>query len=385
MKKITFLTWHNWESKRQGGFHKFAEYTCKQGIETLFFSFSRPYYIYFKKEERLNKNVLRSLSKGKEYWIGQNKLYNFTWPTLALPNPLFKLFPEKVQRWLQKQSLVPFRNIAEKMAGTDCFVFESCEGILLLDKIKKHFPKAKIVYRPSDPLMIEGCSPELKILETKMLETAGMNFIVNNEGIDVYKKNISDFEKRCKYIILPNGVDYDAFTKKYSIPNSLQKKNTALYVGARDIEWSLILEAAQVLPDVNFVIISPSSLPNKFKNVTKYHNIEYISGISPAKVPSYVTNCNVIIVPNPSDRYKKKPWGITAKYYQAMAAGKPIVAYHDTSELEKYGISVAYNYSDFIRDVKRAMSLGKTEYQFDFSSRNWNVICDKFLTSIEKL
>lgn len=49
MNKITFITYHNWETKRHGGFHAFAEYTCRLGIETMFFSFSRPYYIRWKK------------------------------------------------------------------------------------------------------------------------------------------------------------------------------------------------------------------------------------------------------------------------------------------------------------------------------------------------
>lgn len=35
MKKIVFLTFHNWESNRQGGFHKLAEYCCKQNNNVL--------------------------------------------------------------------------------------------------------------------------------------------------------------------------------------------------------------------------------------------------------------------------------------------------------------------------------------------------------------
>jgi glycosyltransferase involved in cell wall biosynthesis len=386
IRKITYITFHNWDAKRQGGFHKFAEYTALQGIETLFFSFSRPYYIYFKKEERLNRNILKTLCKGKLYPVGQNKLYNFSWPTLALPNPLFKLFPDKVQWCLHKHSLTPFKKIAGKMAGTDCFVFESCEGIVLLDIIKKYFPKAKIVYRPSDPLMIEGCSFEKKRLEIKMLEVADMNFIVNQEGLDIYKKNIPNFEAQCKYMILPNGVNYNAFTKKYAVPNSLQKKNTALYVGARDVEWPLIIESAKSLPNINFIIICPESIPKLYHNkINDLLNIDYIPGISPTEVPAYVTNCDVIIVPNPDNRYKKKPWGITAKYYQAMAAGKPIVAYHDTIHLRNLGIPVTYTHDDFIQVLKETMNKDNVSYSIDLKENSWSRICDKFLSTIQNL
>ena len=51
MKKITFLTGHNWKSNRLGGFHKFAEEALKHSIEVVFFSFPRPYYSYFQHQE----------------------------------------------------------------------------------------------------------------------------------------------------------------------------------------------------------------------------------------------------------------------------------------------------------------------------------------------
>jgi hypothetical protein len=41
MPKIVFLTYHNWESKRQGGFHKLAEGACERRFETVFFSFPK--------------------------------------------------------------------------------------------------------------------------------------------------------------------------------------------------------------------------------------------------------------------------------------------------------------------------------------------------------
>ena len=47
MKQIVFITTHNWQTKRLGGFHKFAEATAAKGMETIFFSFPRPYYGYY--------------------------------------------------------------------------------------------------------------------------------------------------------------------------------------------------------------------------------------------------------------------------------------------------------------------------------------------------
>ena len=63
MNKITFITTHNWDTKRQGGFHKFAEATAAAGIETVFFSFPRPYYGLFMKREQLNPQIIKLLKQ----------------------------------------------------------------------------------------------------------------------------------------------------------------------------------------------------------------------------------------------------------------------------------------------------------------------------------
>ena len=59
IKKITFLTGHSWHTNRQGGFHQFAKAACDAGIETVFFSFPRPYYNYFTKQELYNRKSIQ--------------------------------------------------------------------------------------------------------------------------------------------------------------------------------------------------------------------------------------------------------------------------------------------------------------------------------------
>ena len=101
--KITFVSYHNWETKRIGGFHKLAEGCALAGHEVVFMSFERPYYIYFKKDERLNKTVLRELTTGKAFEVEKNgkkgKILNCTWPTLDLPYVFAKHLPLLVQKW----------------------------------------------------------------------------------------------------------------------------------------------------------------------------------------------------------------------------------------------------------------------------------------------
>ena len=89
------------------------------------------------------------------------------------------------------------------------------------------------------------------------------------------------------------------------------------------------------------------------------------------------------MVPYVTDFYKNRPLGITAKYYQAMAAKKPIVAYCDTPKLSDAGAVVTYAYDDFIGAVKEAAKLDSKEYSFDLSNRRWESVTQKFLELVE--
>ncbi|MCM1139813.1 MAG: hypothetical protein NC453_14695 [Muribaculum sp.] len=383
--KIVFLTFHNWVTKRIGGFHKLAESAAKAGHEVIFFSFDRPYFTALKHEERLNRHVLITLSKGITYQLDDNghKITNCTWPSLRLPNIIHKRMPDPINHWLQTHSLTPFSKIQSKyFDDTDVFVFESCEAVELLDLVKANNPDAKIVYRPSDPMMTKGCPESLQTHETRLLQAADMNFIVNRAGIELYKSKIPDFEKTVRYMLLPNGVDTSLFKKEYPCPDILKKKNTILYVGARVIEWNLIKKAARLRPDYNFIVVCPEIPPADFK--TAHPNLQYIPGIKPADVPAWVCNADVVIVPNPQGWYKLKPWGITAKYYQAMEARRPIVAYEDTDELSEYGVYVAHDYDRFISMLDEAM-LHSDGVSYNFKAENWNKISETFLTQIAKL
>lgn len=383
--KITFITFHNWETKRIGGFHKFAEACANAGHKVIFFSFARPYYSYIKQDERQNKHVLETLSKGVLYKTNKgHDILNCTWPTLRIPNPIYRHVPRSINHWCNTHSLKSFSKFCSTfLDGTDVFVFESCEGIELFDMIRKKYPSAKYVYRPSDPMMIDTASKYTIEEETKVLKSVDLNIIVNQKSVDLYKRKVSDYESTVNYCLLSNGVDIDLFTIEHPVPDILKKDNTALYVGAREAEWDLLVETAKMCPDYNIICVCPEKPSASFLNCG-LKNLFYIPGISPNEVPAYVTNCDVIIVPNPAGEYKLRPWGVTAKYYQAFAANKPVVAFDDIEELTEYGAHVSHSYNQFIKDLRLAME-NRSATQYELSNKSWTDITAKFISLIENL
>ena len=381
MKKIVFITTHNWDTKRQGGFHKFAEATALAGIETVFFSFPRPYYGYLMKREQLNPQIIKTLKKGVRYEVGQGAVLNVTFPTLRLPDAAGRLLPDWLMNFLLKKSLGSFKSFARKfLADADCFVFESCEGVAFVDKIRALFPQARIIYRPSDPLVYASVPERVRALERHILYTADLSLIVNQEGVEAYRASVPDFDQRVAYKVLSNGIDLDSYKKEYPVPPQLDKPNTVLYVGAWEVEWPLLFEAAERLADYSFVVVCPNYPADKILNqVEAVENLTYVPGIKPDQVPAWITNCTVVMVPYVTDFYKDRPLGITAKYYQAMAASKPIVAYCDTPKLTEVGVAVTYSYEDFITAIQQALAKGSQQYQFDLQGREWGEICRRFV------
>lgn len=391
MKKICFITYHNWETKRHGGFHQFAQASAEQGIETLFFSFSRPYYIKFKHDERLNSTVLKNLVKGVDYIIGKGTIHNITWPTLALPGRLRNFFPYKVNKWLMTHSLMPFKKFKNKwLQDVDCFVFESCDAVLLATKIKKEFPKAKIIYRPSDPLWEFSNDFFNEIGEKEMLELADIVLTVNQESIVGYEHKYPEIFIKSKYKCIPNGVYLNDYQKEYECPVELNYPKTACYIGSFLPDWNLLLSASKAFPQLRFIVITPHKLDQHSQDlVNSIDNLIYKDGIPPLDVPKWITNCDVVIQPFPSsyERGKKYSMGLTAQNYKAMAANKPIVTCNLPLKLSKYGLFTSDSAEDFIKGLETAINISKETQlysNFDINSRDWNVLCKQFIKECSK-
>jgi len=385
--KIVFITYHNWQTKRHGGFHALAEYACRVGHSVVFLSFSRPLKLLRinLNDERLNKDIVKKLIKGVKYRVGDKYITNVTWPTISLWGKMRRYAPKWLNDWMDYNSFIPFWFFSQKwLKGTNCFVLESNESIMLYDKLRKYHPHAMITYRPSDPII--DSNPSDKLLcdkELDILPKFDMSFIPNEEGVQLYRDSIPNFDDVCKCCILPNGVYLEDYQRSYSRPSRMKDGKSVTYIGVENIEWQLVIEAATQLSSLTFYIIMPTNPPKFFLDASQsLSNLVFISGIPHSEVPAWVINSDVLMSPLYSGCHEmRKSLHLTAKNIKPIAAKKPCVTYCNNPLLAQYGITTTYTYSDFIFAIKQAIEEnGRREYNFDLKNYDWNIIGQRFLS-----
>ena len=389
MKKIVFISYHNWSAKRQGGFHKLAESAALEGYKTIFYSYPRPWYSLFRNTETFNLMKVLKLLKGINYSVkNETIVHNITSISFGLPiKDKYKyLIPSVVLGFFDQINFPSISHLSTRtFKDTDLFILESTSCVLLFKYLKNKFPKAKFIYRPSDPLIAFDHGRWLRKAEWDVLNRSDLTLLVNQEGEDLYSKLFLDFNTNVNRIILPNGVDIASFTRNYSKPSLLIGK-TALYVGVMQVNWDLIFWSAKTNPDISFVIICPVPVKKSIiLKINRTSNIYYVPGVDREDVAKWVTNCDVFIVPYLENWYKKYPWGITAKYYQAMAAQKPIVAYHDSAKLNTLGINVTYDFESFDIELLKSIRKDSVKYDFDWNSIDWYQLGKRFHEALKSL
>ncbi len=76
---------------------------------------------------------------------------------------------------------------------------------------------------------------------------------------------------------------------------------------------------------------------------------------------------------------------MTAKYYQAMAAQRPIVAYNEIQAVGDVGIPLSYTEEEFSAKLKAAMGTAPKKYDYNLEERRWSFVKDQFINTMKRL
>jgi glycosyltransferase involved in cell wall biosynthesis len=150
--------------------------------------------------------------------------------------------------------------------------------------------------------------------------------IVHSPGLMAKKGNINP-----RTVMIPNGVDYQAFTTKVAEPADLAAipHPRACYAGAlkKHLDWEILDRLAAARPDVSFVFIGDREphpeIDTPIERMEARANVHFL-GVRPSSaVPAYVQHCDVGLLP-----YKRMAFTdyiYPMKLHEYLAAGKPVL------------------------------------------------------------
>lgn len=157
MATITFLTGHFYLSQRRAGFHNLADAAHAMGHRVNFVTIAYSLFSFLRRDYRTRiPNIERYYNRLVNVREG---LYAGVYYTLLHPMNLILPPLNALVSLLADCYGQNLKGLEEPFRETDIFVFESCSGLYLFDRVKALAPQAKVVYRVSDDIRILGSTP----------------------------------------------------------------------------------------------------------------------------------------------------------------------------------------------------------------------------------
>lgn len=196
------------------------------------------------------------------------------------------------------------------------------------------------------------------------------------------KEKYAEIKDKSKMKYVPNGIDLDFFkAADRSLPQELEDipEPRVIYVGAIH-DWfdvDLVYYCAKNLPNYSFIIIGPEqkdlSLLKKLKNVHILGSIPY------AKIPAFLYNCQVGIIPFSVKDYPELVNSINPlKMYEYLACGLKVVSVEWEQIKDMSGIiNLVTTKDEFVNAIEHGDNSG-----YDLLKLAWFEILRKFLKDI---
>jgi len=269
MKKVVFLSWHYYNSKRQAGFHFLAKAIKEKGFKVVFISSVISLFTYYRKdlkiyEKDFNKNVLKPIT-----FNGVKSIVNLS----ILPPPISR--SSKTLEFLSKILFRLNKASIKELINAEYIVFESAQSILFFKKIKTINPKANYIYRMSDDLEAMKGSKMIIKYERSILAQFDLVSVPTKTMYDKFKK-ISFNNVKLHF----HGIDKNIYDSSNVSPYT--EKINHVFIGNSHLDQNFIKIASNLYKDHYFHVIGA------FDPIVENNNVIYYGHMPFEKTIPYV-------------------------------------------------------------------------------------------------
>jgi len=351
-KKVLMAVANYYTSPFQVGSHHYARAFEKLGYEVLFISNPiSPIHKIFANSNEL-KERKRIYNKGGER-VG-NIFYYVPYSIFTPQNKPFLSSDFVLYNW-QKFTHPNLLKFIEKQGfgEVDILWFDSPLFGYLLDAITHK----KSILRIADYSKGFGAVSDAQFDAEIKIANKVDTVIYTAKNLKEKYYQIKD-KSKMKYV--PNGIDLDFFkAADRCLPQELEDipRPRVIYVGAIH-DWfdvDLVHYCAKNLPNYSFIIIGPEH--KDLSLLRKLKNVHILGAISYDKIPAFLYNSQVGIIPFNVKDYPDLVNSINPlKAYEYFAAGIPVVAinWQELKQLEDL-VFLSNSKEDFILNIEKSM------------------------------
>jgi len=301
---------------------------------------------------------------------------------LVIFSPIFFPFPYN-KFFIKVNSIIIslfLKSWTENLNFNPKYIFSFISTPLII-KICKRIPHDHKVFIYTDKM--SKSSPGSNQLSEYIGEFAKSSNICFYSADDL-KRELKKYNKKLFYF--PGGVDFSKFNKKISAKK--KKKNIIGYIGqVKDIiDFKLISKIAKKFQNSEIQIIGP--IVTDINEIEKLKNVKFFGSISHDKIPNYVRNFDVGIIPYIKNEYTNNI--SPAKLNEYLSLGLPCVS-TDLNEIKNFNkqnnnvVDVSKNDGDFLKKIKKNLNMDYTQKKKKIAQRikisrkyDWKKLFERF-------
>lgn len=224
--------------------------------------------------------------------------------------------------------------------------------------------------------------------KNNIYEKALMDADIVLASADKLYKNAKEYNKNT--ILVPNGCDFEHFSKYQAEPKALRhiKRPRITFTGALAtwLDNELIYETARQFPNCEIVLVGPV-YDGRYENPPK--NIHFLGHQPYRDMPGYLHNSDVLIIPFDTENPVIEATN-PIKLWEYLATGKPIVTTNIPEVTMTDCVTKAKNWDQFFWGIKQALIFGqppdKKRKCIQYARKNsWKERCNRILAKVDEL
>jgi 2-beta-glucuronyltransferase len=250
-RRVILISGHYLRSKRRAGFHHLAGAYWNLGWDVTFVTGAISYLSRLRGDYRFAYPVRKEANRLVQ--VGP-RLTSFVLLTRTHPGSLgFGLANRLSTPWFAHYSRVPLGPLEERLRVTDLVVFEGTAALMLVERIRRLAPRARLVYRASDDLRALGVHPLILEAEARAVPLFDL--------VSAPTCEIAGALARYGPVeVHPPGIDKTALDRPTDSPYGAGP--ATVFAGVSTLfDFDSLAAAAELAPHVAFHIIGPRPQP----------------------------------------------------------------------------------------------------------------------------